>query len=474
MPTDNRHIAISHANIGTEPAPVPGGRCIAMDPVDYGAVIRTVNYFNYFNGAGGLPHGFTVAQWIWPHGTASGTRACSAGKPGNGMNHGFRLFHDVGVGPWDSAKFTFGCRHSSGEDKTLFSNIPHSTWSFVAASEDQNGDVILCHNGELDVSASTNAPQWNVADRPLYYGQTANYGAPAGEQSDWRGKLGPLFLWSRAMSLSELQQVRRDPLVMWRPPVIEVAVGGAVPLAGTIDAVSGADAALALAAKLAGTVDAVSGADADLNLAAKLAGDVAAVSGADASLELAAKLAGTVDAQSAVDGALTISADIFLAGTVDAVSGAAASLELAAKLAATVAAVSGADAALTVGTVVSLAGTIAAQSGVDATLGLDLGLVGTVDAATAADAALELVVGLVGTVDAAATAEAALAMIYQLDGQVDGQSTVEGRLSILGEVTLGEVIDPTVESLTVAPTIESQTRALTWESATVDRTTENT
>ena len=209
LKTSNRYVTPDHGNAHVEACPSEvGGTCIDTQGLMYGDTIKTPAGVPELGGS--LARGVTVCQWLWPKNEVIGSRATTWGLTNGGNNSGGRFFMDNAT--WDAAKFTFGSKPSGAAVNTVFSNVPHSQWHFCAASLTADGDLIMYLNGAVDSESSISAPSWGTSD-----GLSISTGYQWGDQDEFRGKLGPLLIWSRPLGVGELHQIYRDPYVMFRP-----------------------------------------------------------------------------------------------------------------------------------------------------------------------------------------------------------------------------------------------------------------
>ena len=211
-----------------------------------------------------------------------------------------------------------------------------------------------------------------------------------------------------------------------------VADSGAVSLAATAAAQSGASAALAETTGLSGTAAGQSGASGILAITREVSATVAAQSGASAGLGVLRSLSATAAASSGASAGLRMTKA--LGATVAGQSGGSASLSIpgsAEQLAATVAGQSGASASLRVSK--ALGATGAGQSGGSATVTRIRGMAGTVAAASSGSGAIDVARGLGATVGATSDADAAMGVLRGLGGTATATSGADARLGDAGD-----------------------------------------
>ncbi len=191
--------------------------------------------------------------------------------------------------------------------------------------------------------------------------------------------------------------------------------------------------------KLTGSADAVSGILGNINVRKGLSGDINATSGISGLIHIRKSLSGTLNATGFVSANLTVSGTVTLSGGLSALAGVSGSLSVRKSLSGSLGASSDISGSITIDTVgkVSLSGSIGAMSAIHGALSVRRGLSGSIDAVSDIDGNINLKVSMSGSADAVAE--------------------LAGRLRVIGESSLGVVIDPSIESVTVKRILESIT-----------------
>lgn len=197
---------------------------------------------------------------------------------------------------------------------------------------------------------------------------------------------------------------------------------------------------------LSGSGDAATNIIGDLKVRKSLSGQLAAASVTAGLINIRKSLSGNLNAAGFIDGALTVSGTVTLAGGLSALSGMSGALSVKK----------------------SLSGSAEASADIAGAIMIDaagrVGMAGNLEAMSTIQGALSIRKGLSGTIQANTDINGDIHLKVSMSGSANAVADLAGNLRVIGESSLGVIIDPSIESETVQRILKSITVERTIES----------
>lgn len=267
-----------------------------------------------------------------------------------------------------------------------------------------------------------------------------------------------IYLYDRALSPQEALSISSNPWQIVEPLFIPSATAqnGLLPikLTGSVDATAGCDGEISKTIGSSGTVDALTESSGGISIIKALSGAADCLADAAGILSVKKALTGSVDGIADAQGQITLEGIIRLTGSVDAVADADGQISITRQLSGLVDAI--AD----------------AQGQVTFLEENKIYLTGTVDAVAESTGQIGVTRGLTGTIEALTDASGELSAKLNLAGSVDAIANAIGSLQFIGDGTLGVVVDPTMDSITLKRLLKSITKKRSLKPIITERTIE--
>lgn len=331
-------------------------------------------------------------------------------------------------------KLSFQIRGSAAVGVPGLDSLLDTGWHVAIATVDRDSATGVRHyidgvlQGTADPSAFASADIYDSTD---HFAIGAEWQASS-FLYDFRGVIGAVAQWHRALTEAEVAELSRDPFCVLRRPESRAWLGAmsaggtnhaligsvtaaaslsgslsvAQPLAGAVNAAAVPAGVMSVARSTAGSAAGQSSLSGSLRVSRPLAGQIAAQPQGSASVVVARSLAGQSAGQSSMSGTLATQGQVSLSGFLSAASSAGGSLSAAR----------------------SLDGHVVATSVAAASLSRAIGLSGRVEAATSLSAAGSIVRSLAGGIDATASLAASAAVDRSLSGSIAASASLSGSL----------------------------------------------
>ena len=290
---------------GTSPSWSPGnyGPSVLLPGTDEHILITDTNGNLDFEGAN---ESFTVIVWINPYALST--------------YQSLVWIQDENDDMWRVLIWNDGTIKASlnAIDFGSTSTVSTGIWQQVAVVFDKSGNGQIYIDGQPSGTPVTLGGEvLSLTTNEIYVGYTETGTFP------YNGQTNHLMIWDKALSAGEIAQLYADPFCMFSRDPIELWIGAmaaaaAVPLTGSIAAVSAVTGSLEVAKEITGSIAAVSAVTGSLEVAKEITGSIAAVSAVTGSLEVAVPLSGGIVASSAVVGEIQVAAA--LVGEIQAIS----------------------------------------------------------------------------------------------------------------------------------------------------------
>lgn len=344
--------------------------------------------------------------------------------------------------PWASFIYTDGV--SRGSSIIPFSNKkPESIFINYGVNEFYFRNLLVADfsDGDLGLFASN-----------LYIGDRYSLADAA-----FDGEINQFIWFNSVINANSRNLLSDNPYQLLQPvPMRSYFIPSGEPTGGTLN-FSGVISSLAMVlgeikktARLDGSATGTAGITGQMSVAKTLSGEITGQTDISGMLSVSRSLSGSIGATADVQGEITLAGIIRLSGSIGSVADVVGALALKRTLSGTANSTAGIDGQISA--IRRLSGMVDAKADIQGSVSIfadnRISLSGNIGAMAAIEGAINVKRGVTGQVQAYADINGQTSIKLNLRGSVDVIADIVGTLRVIGEGSLGVVIDPVLTSLT--------------------------
>jgi len=327
----------------------------------------------------------------------------------------------------------------------------YSDYSYITGIGRKACVAYTINNGTHKIYGGGFVKSTHISPNPANYSASIKIGQSLG------AILHNLLVTNQALPPSTIALLSDNPYQLLQPVPMrsysfasDEPTGGTLNFSGAINSLAAVLGEIKKTASLDGSATATAGITGQMSVARTLSGSITGQTDISGMLSVFRSLSGSISATADVQGEITLAGIIRLSGSIGSVADVVGALALKRTLSGTANSTAGIDGQISA--IRRLSGMVDAKADIQGSVSIftdnRISLSGNIGAMAAIEGAINVKRGVTGQVQAYADVNGQTSIKLNLRGSVDAIADVIGTLRIIGEGSLGVVIDPVLTSIT--------------------------